>query len=102
MKYSKNDSRTFSLKPTQYDIQRPLTSTLFQPRHLLPMESRNRPSEALQFGVSNVDAAVGGVGGCPCAGPGATAADPPNGPFLWVGLKPSIHMGGETGIALLP
>ena len=27
--------------------------------------------EALQFGVAKVDAAVGGVGGCPFAGPGA-------------------------------
>jgi len=26
--------------------------------------------EALQFGVAKVDAAVGGVGGCPFAGPG--------------------------------
>ena len=26
--------------------------------------------EALQFGVTKVDAAVGGVGGCPFAGPG--------------------------------
>lgn len=35
-----------------------------------PSTLRMSQFEALQFGVAKVDAAVGGVGGCPFAGPG--------------------------------
>ena len=39
-------------------------------RSPFPSTLRMSQFEALQFGVAKVDAAVGGVGGCPFAGPG--------------------------------